>query len=685
MLANFISMSFCLSVCGQAPLSSKIVGGQDAPVGGWPWQVSLQRSAFHFCGGSLINSQWVLTAAHCFPRSSTPNLQVIMGAKSLEQASPNQVSSSVEQITCHPNYDTTSQNNDMCLLKLSAPVTFTNYILPVCLAAPGSTYNAGIVSWVTGWGTINLRVNLPSPKNLQEVDVPIVGNRQCNCNYGVGSITDNMLCAGLKVGGKDSCQGDSGGPMVSKQGGRWIQSGVVSFGKDCALANFPGVYARVSMYQMWINSIITSSQPGFVTFNSSGTDSDLSVSCLALIDSTTTTSAPSTTTTSAPSTTTTSAPPTTTTSAPPTTTTSAPSITTTSAPSTTFAPSITTTSTPSTTSAPSTTATSTPSVTTTTPTVKISPSTKAPSSTPAKPVVCGSAPLNTHTSGGSSVVSAGTWPWMASIQQNGTHICGGTLVAENFVMSYASCFSSTPNALDWVVVLGRLKQNGTNPFEETLNVTNITMSNLTGSNLAVLQLSIKPTISNYIQPLCVDLGRPTFSTGTQCWAAGWGIGQGGAEQVLQEFQTSVLDCGNVSSTDNICTTFMDLQQGDGGGPLMCLQNGAWFQAAVLTLPILSGRSANTQSDKASILSNPIQVFSRISLFMNFLETTVTTFPSRASISTTTNISNISNSTTSSPTQSNSLNTGSSASLVQSSICFLFISLLHLPLSLTQSW
>ncbi|XP_067089328.1 serine protease 27-like isoform X2 [Osmerus mordax] len=275
-------VAFLAKVCGQAALNSKIVGGQDAPVGGWPWQVSLQRSAFHFCGGSLINNQWVLTAAHCFPNTNPSNLQVILGAKSLDQPNQNQVSSSVAEIICNPNYDDRTSDNDMCLLKLSSAVTFTNYIQPVCLAAPGSTYNAGIVSWVTGWGTINSDVSLPSPRNLQEVDVPIVGNRQCNCNYGVGSITDNMLCAGLTAGGKDSCQGDSGGPLVSKQDGRWIQSGVVSFGKGCALAKFPGVYARVSKYQTWINSIITSSQPGFVTFSSSGTDSDLSTTCTDL-------------------------------------------------------------------------------------------------------------------------------------------------------------------------------------------------------------------------------------------------------------------------------------------------------------------------------------------------------------------------------------------------------------------
>ncbi|KAK2810014.1 hypothetical protein Q5P01_000460 [Channa striata] len=224
-------------------------------------------------------------------------------------------------------------------------------------------------------------------------------------------------------------------------------------------------------------------------------------------------------------------------------------------------------------------------------------------------VVCGQAPLNTRLLGGSSEVTDGEWPWMASLQKDGRHVCGGTLVDEDSVLSSADCVSSSSTASDWTVVLGRLKQNGSNPFDVTLNVTDITLSNQTGSHAAVLRLETPPTLSNYIQPICVDHGR-NFSVGSTCWAAGWSSGAGGEEQVLQEIQTSVVDCEDTGS-DSVCTEALTLEQmrhQDGswyqvavlapeterrwspipsssmtfsGGPLMCHQDGSWFLAGVL--------------------------------------------------------------------------------------------------------
>ncbi|XP_074552507.1 chymotrypsin-like protease CTRL-1 [Halichoeres trimaculatus] len=257
-----------MDVCGVAPLNTKIVGGQSADAGTWPWQVSLHRDGSHFCGGSLISSRWVLTAAHCFPSSSLRGLLAYMGRDNQDFLNPNEVSRSVTRIINHPDYEDTPNNNDISLLELSSDVTFTDYIKPVCLAASGSVFPANTNCWVTGWGDIQSGVPPSFPQTLREVEVPIVSNSDCSESY--NTLTDNMICAGLTEGGKDSCQGDSGGPLVCKNGTVWVESGVVSFGRGCAQANFPGVYARVSRYQTWISQQIGSDLPGFVTFVSDG-------------------------------------------------------------------------------------------------------------------------------------------------------------------------------------------------------------------------------------------------------------------------------------------------------------------------------------------------------------------------------------------------------------------------------
>ncbi|XP_039466947.1 transmembrane protease serine 9-like [Oreochromis aureus] len=569
-----------LDVCGQPKLNTRIVGGQEASPGSWPWQVSLLKSGKHACGGSLINSQWVLTAAHCCRSFTVSSLTVNLGRQSLQGSNPNAVSRTVTKIITHPNYNSITYNSDICLLQLSSSVTFNNYISPVCLAASDSTFYSGVNTWVTGWGSTGETVSLPSP-NLMEVQVPVVGNRQCNCNYGVGEITDNMICAGLSAGGKDSCQGDSGGPMVSKQNRRWVQAGIVSFGTGCARPNLPGVYTRVSQYQTWINSQISSNQPGFMTFTSTGTNSDFSVTCTGL-----------------------------------------------------------------------------PPVPTTTPTNTTPTTTTTPPTT-----VCGQAPRSSHISGGTSVAVAGSWPWMAGLQKHGSHVCGGTLVALDSVLSHADCFSSSPVASEWTVVLGRLTLNGSNPFEVTLNVTNITLSNTTGTNIAILRLSAQPTLTDYIQPICLDSGR-TFAEGLACWAAGWSPGRGGAEEVMQQFQTSVVNCGNSSSSGSICTDVFALQQGDSGGPLMCKQDGSWFQAVVLTAPSPSARRRR---------ETQVMTFTRVSSFDTFLTKTLGTLLSPPSNTTnnTTTTSSTYTTTTATTTDSNSVFDSSEGRTAHSFVFVLF--------------
>uniref|UniRef100_A0A673L5C6 Trypsin-2-like n=2 Tax=Sinocyclocheilus rhinocerous TaxID=307959 RepID=A0A673L5C6_9TELE len=256
----------------------KIVGGENATAGSWPWQVSIHHKILrvNFCGGSLINKDWVLSAAHCFQDYSASVIVMYFGRWRQWGSNPYEISRTASRIIIHANYDNPKFDNDIALVKLSSSVTFSDYIRPVCLAAAGSKFAAGTESWVTGWG--RLQSEGQSANILQEVIIPIVSHKDCNKAYG-GGITNNMICAGLlNEGGKSSCQGDSGGPVVSRNGSLWIQSGIVSFGaKRCDDPKYPSVFVRVSQFQFWIDSIIGGNSPGFVGFNNNGFRSSLSL------------------------------------------------------------------------------------------------------------------------------------------------------------------------------------------------------------------------------------------------------------------------------------------------------------------------------------------------------------------------------------------------------------------------
>lgn len=244
------------------PDTPTIVGGQEADPGEWPWQVALVSKGNdpgdgQFCGGALIGERWVLTAAHCVDTADTNSLDIVVGIHDLVTVDAGAVRVALSQIVVHPGWSDVTKDNDIALLKLAQPIAERARradALPIAYSKlPPASIGAlvGVDATVTGWGNRSSN-GQDFPARLHEVVVPIIANADCQNAY--SNLTDNMLCAGLPQGGKDSCQGDSGGPLVVADGSNWQQAGIVSFGIGCALPDFPGVYTRVSRYIDWIRS-----------------------------------------------------------------------------------------------------------------------------------------------------------------------------------------------------------------------------------------------------------------------------------------------------------------------------------------------------------------------------------------------------------------------------------------------
>uniref|UniRef100_A0A8C0LJM5 tryptase n=1 Tax=Canis lupus dingo TaxID=286419 RepID=A0A8C0LJM5_CANLU len=263
------------AVCGRPRMTGRIVSGQDAQLGQWPWQVSLRENGEHVCGGSLIAEDWVLTAAHCFHQNQPLSSYVVLlgSISSYPQADEPQEFQAVAQFIIYPDYSEKLGTGDIALVQLASPVNFTDLILPVCLPKPGDPLGNGTWCWVTGWGNIAANQPLPPPFTLKEVNVPLIDTQTCDAYYQENSnnpsqepiIFEDMLCAGFESGQKDACGGDSGGPLVCDVG-VWTQAGIVSWGYDCGLPKRPGVYINVSVYTTWITSQIQSSAQGVRAF-----------------------------------------------------------------------------------------------------------------------------------------------------------------------------------------------------------------------------------------------------------------------------------------------------------------------------------------------------------------------------------------------------------------------------------
>ncbi|XP_063705348.1 trypsin-3-like [Culicoides brevitarsis] len=237
----------CLLVAVSAywqPKGQRIVGGEQITINQRPFQVSLNYNGYHYCGGSILNEYTILTAAHC-AQNHVSYYKVRAGSSSKNEGGQ---LVQVSTIINHPRYGSNGYDSDVAIMKLSEPLRFSAEVQPIKLAPRGYQVGDGDTVVVSGWGA--LASGGSSPMYLYQVAVPTVNQQVCANAYGASSITNTMICAGL--GGKDSCQGDSGGPLTHGD----LHVGIVSWGRGCALAGYPGVYARTSELRDFIDQYV---------------------------------------------------------------------------------------------------------------------------------------------------------------------------------------------------------------------------------------------------------------------------------------------------------------------------------------------------------------------------------------------------------------------------------------------
>nr|XP_055035145.1 enteropeptidase isoform X1 [Misgurnus anguillicaudatus] len=234
--------------------AGRVVGGQDAKKGAWPWIVSLRWQGTHVCGASLIDSEWLITAAHCVYGKNIhlSSWVAVLGlhAQFNTEDSDKQYRT-IDQIIMNKHYNRRTKESDIALMHLETPAIFTDYVQPICLPELSTIFEEGEKCFIAGWGRRSETDTIANV--LQQAVVPLVNRTQCQQWMPEYNITEQMICAGYPEGGVDTCKGDSGGPLMCKEEVYWATLvGVTSFGVGCGRPQRPGVFVNVNRFIEWV-------------------------------------------------------------------------------------------------------------------------------------------------------------------------------------------------------------------------------------------------------------------------------------------------------------------------------------------------------------------------------------------------------------------------------------------------